>query len=120
MSCNPYTVEMWLKGMVDLDVPESAIKAILFNNGVEVGAAVAQLGEREKDLCLADLYMWVSTSSSTSSGETITDNGWSTKKAIKNVTQRGGFRAMAKALYAKWNVDKANFVVGTVKMKDLY
>jgi hypothetical protein len=33
-----YTIETWLRGMVDFDVPDATIMAILFNNEVSEGA----------------------------------------------------------------------------------
>ena len=106
--------------MVDFNVPDSALMAIAFNNGVTPGTEAAELTERQKDLCLADLYMWLASSSSTSSGETISDNGWSHHKAAKNVVDRIGLRNKARALYDKWGSDKAAEVGVTTSMKDLY
>lgn len=116
-----YTIESWLRGKVDFDIPESAIKAILFDNKVSAGTPVADVSEKERDLCLADLLMWLSSSSVTSSGEKISDGGWSHQKSAKQVNDRGGLIQRAKALYAKWNSDKAKTAVGTtIIMKSIY
>ena len=116
-----YTIETWLLGMVDFDVPEATIMAILFNNEVSRGASVADTSEKERDLCLADLLMWLSSSSTASSGEYISDNGWSHQKSNKNVVDRAGLIARAKALYAKWNSEKADSVVGSkITLKPIY
>ena len=32
-----YTIETWLRGMVDFDIPDATIMAILFNNEVSEG-----------------------------------------------------------------------------------
>lgn len=115
-----YTIEMWLKGMVDFNIPDSALQAIVFNNEVISGSAMIDLTEKQKDLCLADLYMWLASSSSTSSGETISDNGWSHHKAAKNIVDRIGLRNKARMLYEKWGSNKAAEVGGVTKLKDLY
>ena len=116
-----YTIEQWLIGKVDFNVPESAIKAILFDNQVADGTPVANIEERERDLCLADLLMWLSSSSTVSSGELISDGGWQHQKSNKNVFNRAGMVERAKTLYRKWNSEKANSVSGsTITLKSIY
>ena len=83
-----YTIDQWLPGMVDYNVPDGTVMAILFNNGVASGAPVSEVGQRERDLCLADLYMWLASSSSSSTGEYVSDGGWQHQKAAKNVVDR--------------------------------
>lgn len=108
-----YTIESWLKGMVDFNIPQNAIMAILFNNKVESGTPVSTTTEEQRDLCLADLLMWLSSSSTSSSGETISDGGWSHQKSNKQVFDRAGYIKRAQELYKKWNSDKAKTAVGT-------
>ena len=108
-----YTIETWLKGMVDFDVPSATIMAILFNNGVEQGKSMTDVSEKQRDLCLADLLMWLSSSSTSSTGEYISDNGWSHQKSAKQVVDRAGLIRRAQDLYAKLNSDKAKTAVGT-------
>lgn len=116
-----YTIETWLKGKADFDVPSSAIMAILFDNGVAQGTLMQNTSEMQRDLCLADLLMWLSSSSTASSGEYISDNGWSHQKSNKQVVDRDGYRKRARALYKKWNSDKADTAVGTkVTLKPIY
>ena len=116
-----YTIETWLKGMVDFDVPSATIMAILFNNGVDNGAPMQDVSEQQRDLCLADLLMWLSSSSTASSGEMISDGGWSHQKSAKQVVDREGLIRRARELYAKWNSDKAKAAVGTkITLKPIY
>ena len=116
-----YTIETWLRGMVDFDVPDATIMAILFNNEVETVTSVAKTSEKERDLCLADLLMWLSSSSTASSGEYISDGGWSHQKSNKQVVDRAGLVNRAKELYAKWNSDKAKTAVGSkITFKPIY
>lgn len=116
-----YTIETWLKGMVDFDVPSATIMAILFNNNVEQGASMTDISERERDLCLADLLMWLSSSSTSSSGEYISDGGWSHQKSAKQVVDRAGLIKRARELYAKWDSDKAQSAeVMKVTIKPIY
>lgn len=116
-----YTIETWLRGMVDYDIPDATIMAILFNNGVSQGTLVSETSEKERDLCLADLLMWLSSSSVSSSGEYISDNGWSHQKSAKQVVDRNGLIKRAQELYAKWDSDKTNTAVGTkIIVKPIY
>lgn len=113
-------IEQWLNGMVDFNVPEATIAAILFNNGVESLTPVSETSEKERDLCLADLYMWLAASSTSKSGEYESDGGWQHQKSAKTVVDRAGLRARAQELYKKWNSDKADTESGRIVMKNLY
>ena len=116
-----YSIETWLRGMIDFDVPEATIMAILFNNEVASGTPVSETSEKERDLCLADLLMWLSSSSTSSSGEYISDGGWSHQKSNKQVVDRAGLIRRAQELYAKWNSEKADTAVGTrITVKPIY
>lgn len=116
-----YTIETWLKGKVDFDVPSATIMAILFDNQVAQGTPMQNTSEKQRDLCLADLLMWLSSSSVASSGEYISDNGWSHQKSNKQVVDRSGLIKRAQKLYAKWDSDKAKTAVGTkITFKPIY
>ena len=116
-----YTIETWLRGMVDYDIPDATIIAILFNNGVSQGTPMVDVEERERDLCLADLLMWLSSSSTSNQGESISDNGWSHHKSAKQVTDRAGLRHRAQELYMKWNSEKAKLASGLkITFKSIY
>jgi hypothetical protein len=116
-----YTIETWLRGMVDFDIPDATLMAILFNNEVAPGTSVSSTSEEERDLCHADLLMWLSSSSTASSGEMISDGGWSHQKSNKQVVDRAGLIKRAQDLYAKWNSDKAKTAVGAkITFKPIY
>lgn len=116
-----YTIETWLRGMVDFDVPDATILAILFNNEVEVGTPAAITSEKQRDLCLADLLMWLSSSSTASTGEYISDGGWSHQKSNKQVTDRATLIKRAHELYVKWDSDKASSAtVSRITVKSIY
>lgn len=116
-----YTIENWLSGMVDFDVPQATLVAILYNNGVSSGTPMSETTEKQRDLCLADLLMWLSSSSVSSSGEYISDGGWSHQKSAKQVVDRNGLIKRAQELYAKWDSDKAKTAVGSkITIKSIY
>lgn len=116
-----YTIERWLRGMVDYDVPSDTLIAILFNNNVQPDSDMSLVPEKERDLCLADLLMWLSSSSTSTSGEYISDGGWQHQKSNKQVVDRAGLIQRAKALYAKWDSDKAETAVNAkITFKSIY
>lgn len=116
-----YNIETWLRGKVDYEIPDVTIMAILFDNEVAQGTEVSCTTEKDRDLCLADLLMWLSSSSATTSGERIADGGWSHQKASKQVVDRASLIKRAQELYAKWNSDKATSAVGNkVTIKPIY
>ena len=107
--------------MVDFDIPDATIMAILFNNGVKEATLVEKTTEEQRDLCLADLLMWLSSSSVASSGEMISDGGWSHQKSNKQVVNRNALVERARELYAKWDSDKAKAAVGSkITIKSIY
>lgn len=96
------TIEQWLQGMVDFDLPEATLRAVLYNRSVSAGSNVAELFERDRELCLADIYRWLATSSSTSSGAYESDGGWQSQRSIKNVVDRDYLMREANRIYAKY------------------
>lgn len=115
------TIEQWLNGMVDFNVPEVTIASILLNNGVDSGISASNVPLRERELCLADLYIWLSASSTSTSGEYISDGGWQHQKANKTVVDRAGLRARALDIYKKWGSEKADMpITSKIIVTDIY
>lgn len=116
-----YTVETWLRGMVDFDFSPEAITAILFNRGIAAGTDASSLTERQRDLCYADILMYAAGSSVKASGEYVSDNGYQLQRSAKNVFDRKALRDLAKRLYQKWDDPRADeAVAGKFKMRPLY
>lgn len=75
--------------------------------------------EKQKDLCLADVYYAAAVSSVKTGTQGESDGGWTHYVAIKNAVNRSGLLDMAKALYDKWKVpflDPRN----KIRVKPLY
>lgn len=114
------TLKDWLKAKVaDHDVSDLTLQAVLLDNGVDSDTLYASSTERQRDLCLADIYISLATSSTKSGSIYDSDGGWQKGRATKNVVDRGWFRAEAERLYAKWNSDKASSY-GSLIMRKLY
>ena len=113
------TIEQYLSGKVDFNLNENVISSILFDRNVLSGSLVCTVSEKNRDLCLADLYMFCANSSTASSGEYDADGGWVRQRPNKNVFNRENYISMAKRLYEKWG-DAAPSVVTGITLKDLY
>lgn len=105
--------------VADYDINDSTFKAVIYNNNATPDTPMAEVSEKAKDLCLADLYMSIATSSSKSGNILDSDGGWQKSRSVKNVTDRGWFRDQANRLYKKWNSDKASSY-GKMTLKNLF
>lgn len=113
------TIEQYLQGKVDFNLSDDNIHSILFDRGVTEGADVSSISERQRELCLADLYMLLANSSVSSSGEYESDGGWQRSVSAKNVHNRNGLVALADRLYKKWG-ESTPSTSGKVTFKSLY
>lgn len=113
------TIEQYLSGKVDFNLGDTTIAAILYDRGIPEGASLETVSPRQKDLALADLYVYVAGSSTSSSGEYESDGGWQRQRSAKNAYNRNGLLALAKRLYDKWD-EVFEGVTGKVRMKSLY
>lgn len=62
----------------------------------------ADATEKQRDLCLADVYFAAATSSVKTGTQGESDGGWTHYVSIKNAVNRSGLLDMAKKLYDKW------------------
>lgn len=97
-------IEEYLGGFFAIEVPKQTMATILMKRGVLVGSYVADVDDKDKDLCLADLYMFASTLPLVKNNTEDSDGGWKhTEGGYQySVTDRRSFRSMARTLYAKW------------------
>ena len=75
-----YTLKGFLANSVNFPIASDALDAILVKRGVPMCAEYADIEQKEIDLCLADLYMWICTTPNRSGGRSDSDNGWSHKQ----------------------------------------
>ena len=98
------TIEEYLRGLVCYDIPDNTLSAILFKRNVIAGFDVGDLEERDRDLCLAEVYMWCATTPSAKNNTEDADGNW---KHVEGGWQTSAYderqmRAMAKELFDKW------------------
>lgn len=114
-----YTIGQWLRGKVDMNLADSQIYAACVDFGITPATEYATCGERERDLCLANIYDVVALSSSVASAAYDSDGGWQHRDAVKNPTNRAWFSAEAERLRKKWNVETTTTSVRPT-LKNLY
>jgi hypothetical protein len=118
-----FTIEEWVRGMVDYDLPDNTVKAKLYNRGIAEGTYMSDLedteGVKKRDLLLADIYYWVAGTSSVTSGEYESDGGWQHQKANKNVVDRKSLVLMADKIYAKYDEVSPNTNRGKMTFRDV-
>lgn len=114
-----YTIEEYLRGIVNIAVTDEALKSICMRLKIAEGADYNSLSEREIDLSTAWLYVWLASSPSTSNKVSDKDGDWSHSEGgvtmSKDVLK--SYLKMANALFEKWgeptiNKDGWGMIVG--------
>ena len=112
----------WLRVKAEpfADFSDSFLYATMLSRGVTDDATMFnETTEKQRDLCLADIYFNAAVSSVKTGTQGEADGGWTHYVAIKNVVNRSGLLDMAKALYDKW--DEPFLDPRTkIKLRDLY
>ena len=116
------TMASWLHAKCDpiIDFSDEFIYATLLHRGVtDDETTVADVDDRTRDLCLADMYFGAAISSTKSGTEGESDGGWTHYVAIKNVVSRDALMQMAKDLYDKWD-EPFSDPTPKIRLKPLY
>ena len=117
------TVARWLRGKVDniIDLSDDFIYATMLGRGINDDEVLLnEVTERQRDLCLADIYFGAAVSSTKSGTQGESDGGWTHYQANKNVVNHDGLIRMAKALYDKWDEPFDDPTKSQITLSDLY
>ena len=93
------TFERWLRAKAEpyMDLSDDFLFATLVARGIEDDETMySDATEKQRDLCLADVYYAAATSSVKSGTQGETDGGWTHYVAIKNASNRPALLALAK------------------------
>lgn len=71
------TVEDYVFGCVNFEIPSECAATILNDRGLEVDAPLSSLDTKTKELLKADLYVWICMGPGKVTASTDSDNGWS-------------------------------------------
>ena len=102
-----YTIEDYLRGKVrNIEVTDDAICSILAELNIPECAEYGSLSQKEKDLALAGLYAWISTSPTQSSKISDDDGDWSHSEGGEqmSVSSLNRYIRMANDIYKKYDM----------------
>lgn len=117
------TMVRWLRAKVDniIDLSDDFIFATLLTRGITDDATlVTNTTEKQRDLCLADIYFGAAISSTKSGTQGESDGGWTHYIPNKNVVNRDALMDMARRLYEKWDEPFDDPAKVKIALKDLY
>lgn len=99
------TIEDFLRGAVDYEINDNALKRILVKRQIASESSVSSLSERELDLATADVYMWCASTPSMKNATEDSDGGWKHKEGgwQTSAYDKRQLREMANSLYEKWD-----------------
>lgn len=116
------SIEDYLRGRVDFDIPDSVFVPIQMDRGVSHGQDVSELDSRTVELCYADLLMWATTTASMIQGESESDNGWSHQAQSKTLSINDKKRLEDRAIqiYRQYNDPKSLTGISTTRLKPIW
>ena len=94
-----FTIESYLRGKVrNIDITDDAMMSALVDAQVEPGTVAMEATDKQKDLALASIFIWIAGSPTRSQSIKDADGRWS--------HEEGGDRylAMANELRKKWGL----------------
>lgn len=103
-----YTVEKYLRGIVpNASITDDSISGVLLDVGVEPGTLASEMTERQRDLCIAYLYIRLATNPHQSSRVTDRDADWEHSEGSEqwSAAQLQQFLILARKLLEKWGED---------------
>lgn len=111
-ACFYVSIEDYLSGLVDFDIPEKALNSIRIDRNVKKGADVNDVDRQTLDLCYADILMWATTTPSTIQGAKESDNGWSHQDESKtlSINDKKRLEERALSIYRKYDDAKGDDV----------
>ena len=116
------TFARWLIAKAEpyMDFSDDFLYATMVGRGIEDDETMYyEATDKQRDLCLADVYYAAATSSIKTGTQGETDGGWTHYVAIKNTSDRNGLLQMAKLLYDKWGEPFFD-TTPKIRMKPLY
>ena len=107
MIAEDYTISQYLKGKVrNITIPDDALLSILVENDVDEHTPYADLTQKQRDLTLAGLYVWIALSPTTSQKVTDKDAEWEHSEGGETMSANvlNKFLRMANEIYMKYGL----------------
>lgn len=120
------TILDWICDIVNFPVSECAASDILVERGIDPKTDFQSVEKRDKDLCRADLYVWICTSPTRKGDNSDSDNSWEHKEGGYTLSEADKKRFMALAnniydMYEESQVGKRVYKLssfGIAKIRD--
>lgn len=111
----PFGFFDYLAASINLDVPKEVLVKICIDRDIDVEAEIQEIDKKERDLCIADLYVWACMGQGRRGTVSDTDNGWTHSDGGFSLTSEDKRLLLKKAnaIYAEYEEPLA----GTTKMR---
>lgn len=116
MESNSLTIENYLKGSVrNIDIPDNSLMVICAKAEVDPSDLYADATQKQRDLALAYLYVWLSDSISQSGGYTERSADWQKSENSERVTKadKDNYLNKAKAIFKEYGIDVTTVIPAT-------
>ena len=102
----PLPIKKWLQGQIGVNIPDETLTAKMWNNGICANALMCEVPEESADLCLADLFWWLSLQPSTKNKVEDSDGQWKHIEGGYIMTEQDKvwYRKQANELRKKWGI----------------
>lgn len=103
-----YTIESYLRGKVrNIEITDEAMLSALIDAGLEPETMAINTTEKERDLALASIFVWIAGSPARSQSIKDSDGDWSHEEGGEQMSALAANRylAMANELRKKWGLE---------------
>lgn len=106
-SSTTLTIERYLQGKVAETLPDNTLLSIIAENGVAPGTLFADLTEKQRDLCLAGVFVYLALHPTTTEKVSDSDADWSHSEGgtVYSANVLNNYLKMANAIYKKYDLE---------------
>lgn len=109
------SIETFLRGQVSTPISDNALASIYMRTGVEPGSDYNELSQKQRDLCLAWLYVYLS-DPTTSESVRDSDADWShSESRTRSAYATTHYLRLANVIFSKYGLD--TFPIGKWGMR---
>lgn len=109
MACKTYSLAEYLRGSVrNISIPDESLLSICSHTGIDPYIDYADTTEKDREVTLAWLYVWIAGSPTQSGGFTEEDGDWRSSENGERMSASvlKNYLAMANKIFAKYGLEK--------------